>query len=136
VATQGQAPGRDERTLGDLLKELTGEIRDLFRKEVELARTEITSTAIRTGKNASLIGVGAAVVYGGFLALVIAAIALLVTLGLAAWVAALIVGVVLLAAGYLLIQRGRSQLEAGSLAPTRTIETLKDDAELMRGRTR
>lgn len=127
---------RDQRSFGDLFGSLTSQLGQLIHKEVELARTEITSTAIRTGKNASLIGVGAAVVYGGFLALVIAAIALLVTLGLAAWVAALIVGVVLLAAGYLLIQRGRSQLEAGSLAPTRTIETLKDDAELMRGRTR
>ena len=35
-----------------------------------------------------------------------------------------------------LIQRGRSQLEAASIAPTRTIETLKDDAEWAKDQTR
>jgi hypothetical protein len=39
-------------------------------------------------------------------------------------------------AGFALIQRGRSELEAGSLAPTRTIETLKDDAEWAKDQTR
>ena len=51
-------------------------------------------------------------------------------------VAALIVTIVLFVAGGGLIMRGRSQLEAGSLAPARTIETLKEDAEWARDQTR
>ncbi len=127
---------RSDRSLGELFGSLTSQLGQLIHKEVELARTEITANAVKTGKNASLIGVGGAVAYAGFLALVIAAIAVLVAVGLDAWLAALIVGLVLVAAGYGLIQRGRSQLEAGNLAPTRTIETLKDDADWAKDQTR
>ena len=38
--------------------------------------------------------------------------------------------------GFALIQRGRSQLTAANLAPTRTIESLKDDAEWVKDQTR
>lgn len=130
------ADSRSDRSFGDLFGSLTSQLGQLIHKEVELARTEITANAVRTGKNASLIGVGGAVAYGGFLAIVIAAIALLATVGLPTWVSALVVGVVLVVVGYVLIQRGRSQLEARSLAPTRTIDTLKEDAEWAKDRTR
>src|SRR5512138_1145241 len=99
MATQGQAPGRDDRTLGDLLKELTGEIRDLFRKEVELARTETAEKASRMGSNAAAVLMGGAVVLvGGFVlmeAIVRGLTALLaqwMPLDVAVWLAPLIVG--------------------------------------------
>ena len=130
------AESRSERSLGDLFSSLTTQLGQLIHKEVELARTEITANAVRTGKNASLIGVGGAVAYGGFLVVLAAAVAILTTLGLDLWLAALIVGLVVIGVGYALIQRGRSQLESASLAPTRTIETLKEDAEWAKDQTR
>jgi len=130
------AESRSERSLGDLFGSLTTQLGQLIHKEVELARTEITANAVRTGKNASLIGVGGAVAYGGFLVVLAAAVAILMTLGLDLWLAALIVGLVVIGVGYALIQRGRSQLESASLAPTRTIETLKEDAEWAKDQTR
>ena len=54
---------------------------------------------------------------------------LLVQAGLDAWLAALIVGILVAAIGGFLVMRGRSGLQNTDLAPTRTIETLKDDAE-------
>jgi hypothetical protein len=125
-----------DRSLGDLLGALTSQLGQLIHKEVELARTEMTANAVRTGKNASLIGVGGVVAYGGFLVLLAAAVALLTKVGLDLWLAALIVGLVVVGVGYALVQRGRSQLDASSLAPTRTIETLRDDAEWAKDRTR
>jgi hypothetical protein len=125
-----------DRSLGDLLGALTSQLGQLIHKEVELARTEMTANAVRTGKNASLIGIGGVVAYGGFLVLLAAAVALLTKVGLDLWLAALIVGLVVVGVGYALVQRGRSQLDASSLAPTRTIETLKDDAEWAKDRTR
>jgi hypothetical protein len=130
------AEPRTDRSLGDLLGSLTTQLGQLIHKEVELARTEITANAVKTGKNASLIGVGGAVAYGGFLVLLAAAVGLLVTLGLDTWLAALIVGLVVVGVGLLLVQRGRSQLEAGSIAPTRTIESLKEDATWAKDQTR
>ncbi len=126
-----------DRSLGELFATLTSQLRQLIHQEVELARTEITANAIRTGRDASLIGAGGVVVHAGFLALVIAAIALLVSaFDLDPWISALIVAVLLFAIGGLLIQRGRSQLEATSLAPKRTLETLKEDAEWAKDQTR
>jgi len=131
------AAPRTERSLGELFGDLTSQLGELVHKEFELARTEMTANAIRTGRNASLIGAGGVVVHAGFLALVAAVIALLVSaFDLDVWVGALIVAIVLFAIGFALIQRGRSQLTASSLAPTRTIETLKDDAEWAKDQTR
>jgi high-affinity Fe2+/Pb2+ permease len=41
--------------------------------------------------------------------------------------AALIVGIVVAIIGYVLISRARSALQGASLAPRRTVETLKED---------
>jgi TRAP-type C4-dicarboxylate transport system permease small subunit len=130
------AESRSDRSLGDLFGSLTSQLGQLIHKEVELARTEITANAVRTGKNATLIGVGGVVAYGGFLVLLAAAVGLLATLGLDLWLSALIVGLVVIGIGLLLVQRGRSQLEAASLAQTKTIETLKEDAEWAKDQTR
>jgi TRAP-type C4-dicarboxylate transport system permease small subunit len=130
------AEPRTERSLGELFSSLTAQLGQLVHKEVELARTEVTANVVRTGRNATLIGVGGAVAYGGFRVVLGAAVAVLAALGLDLWLAALIVGLVVIAIGYALIQRGRSQLEAGSLAPDRTIETLKDDARWAKDQTR
>jgi len=123
------AAPRSERSFGDLFGSLTSQLGELIHKEIELARTEITANLVRTGRNASLIGVGAVVGYAGFLAIVGAAIALLVEVGLTAWLSALIVGLVLVVLAVVLVQRGRAELTAGSIAPERTIRTLKDDAD-------
>jgi len=129
------APSRD-RSFGDLFGSLTSQLGQLIHKEVELARTEVTANVVRTSRNASLIGAGAAVTYAGLLALTVAAIALLVQIGLDAWVSALVVAIALFVIGGLLVQRGRAQLAARSVAPTRTIETLRDDAEWAKEQTR
>jgi len=46
------------------------------------------------------------------------------------WLAPLIVGVIVMIVGYVLLSRGRKQLDAESLAPERTIESLQRDARL------
>ena len=126
----------DDRSLGELFSELTRQMTTLVRQEVELARTETTAKVSRIVQNAALLAVGGAVIYAGVLALVAAAIFLVATLGVPGWVSALIVGALLVIVGFLLVQRGLSALRADDLAPRRTIETLEEDAELMRGRTK
>ena len=126
----------DDRPLGELFGELTRQMTTLVRQEVELARTETTEKVTRSARNAAMLAVGGAVIYAGVLALVAAAVFLLATLGLPGWLSALIVGAILAVVGYLVVQRGLQGLKSADLAPRRTIETLKDDAELLRGRTK
>jgi hypothetical protein len=128
MGDRGQAP-RDDRPLGQLFGDLSRQLSTLVRQEIELARTEVTTKARAVSRDAAMIGVGSAVVYAGLLALVAAVVLLLIETGLTPWIAALIVGVLTAAIGGLLIARGRSGLAENDLAPRRTIETLKDDAD-------
>ncbi len=138
---EGQAQDRDDRSLGDLLKELTGEIRDLFRKEVELARTETAEKASRVGSRAAAVVVGGAVaLVGGFVlmeAVVRALTALLaqwMPLDIAVWLAPLIVGGVLAGVGYGLFSKAMARLRSESLTPEKTKQTLQENAQWVRAK--
>jgi hypothetical protein len=123
----------DQRSLGELFAELSRDTSTLVRKEMELARAELTIKASRIGRHAMYIAVGAAIAYAGVLALVGACVVILQAAGLTWWASALIVGIVVALAGYLFVQRGMSALQRDSLVPTETIETLKENAEWVKG---
>jgi hypothetical protein len=127
---------RDERSLGELFGDLARELTTLLRQEVALARTELGQTATRVGRDLGLLAVGGAVAYAGFLALIAALIIGLGQLGLEWWLAALIVGLVVAGVGYLLVRRGLTALRREELVPQRTLETLRDDAQLVKEQTR
>jgi hypothetical protein len=125
--------GPQDKSLGELFADLSRETATLVRKEVELARTEMTAKASRFTRHASYIAIGGAVLYAGVLALVAAAVIVLEAVGLTWWASALIVGIVVALAGYLFVQRGLSALQRDNLAPTETIETMKENAAWAKG---
>jgi hypothetical protein len=128
---------RDDRPLGELLGEFSNQTATLVRQEIDLARTEMQAKAATAARSAGLVGAGGVVVHAAFLAVVIAAIALLSSaFDLDVWLSALAVAVVLAILGVLLIQQGRNGLARTSLAPERTIRSLKDDAEWAREQTK
>ena len=127
---------KQERSLGELFADLTRETSTLVRQEVNLAKTEMTQKAGRVGKDVGFLAIGGAIAYAGLLAILAAIIIALADLGLPWWLSALLVGLVVAAIGYFLIQRGRNALKQEDLAPTQTIETLKEDAEWMKEQTR
>jgi hypothetical protein len=120
---------KDERSLGQLFGDLSRQMSTLVRQEIDLARTEVTTKAGAASRNVALIGIGGALAYAGLLAVLAATVLGLVQAGLDPWVAALLVGLAVVAAGGALIWRGRDGLGTTDLAPRRTVETLKDDAE-------
>lgn len=118
----------DNRSLGDLLSELSRETSQLVRKEVELATTELTAKARVAGGQVGVAAAGGALAHAGLLVLMAALVIGLAELGLAPWLSALIVGVLAVGIGYMLVNRGLTALRSTSIAPTQTIETLKEDA--------
>jgi hypothetical protein len=120
---------RNEASLGDLLSDLVRETNTLVRQEFQLAKAELTESATEAGRGIASLLVGGAVAYAGFLAVLAAIILALAEAGVSWWLAALIVGVVVLIVGYILISRARSALQPSNLMPRRTIETLKEDKE-------
>ncbi len=127
---------RDNRSLGELFAELSRETSTLVRQEVQLAKVEMTQTASRVGQDIGFLAVGGAVAYAGFLALIAALILALAALGLAWWLSALLVGLVVAGIGGFLVWRGLSALQQEDLAPRQTIETLKEDKEWAKEQTK
>lgn len=126
---------RDGRSLADLLKELRDESLRLFRQEIDLAKTEMTEKASVAGRNIAYLATGGAIAYAGLLLVLVAAAAGLYAIFVAAglshmisgWLAPLIIGAVVLAIGYGLVQKAISTLKRESLKPERTVESLQDN---------
>ena len=127
---------RQEKSLGELFADLARETSTLVRQEVDLAKTEMTQKAGRVGKDVGFLAIGGAIAYAGLLAILAAIIIGLADLGLPWWLSALLVGLVVAAIGYFLIQKGRNALKQEDLTPRQTIDTLKEDAEWMKEQTR
>jgi len=120
---------RDERSLGELFSDLARETSTLVRQEVQLAKTEMTQKATAVGKDVGFLAVGGAIAYAGLLALIATIIIIHGTVGLPWWLASLIVGVIVAAVGYFLVQKGLAALKHESMAPQQTIQTLKEDRQ-------
>jgi len=124
--------GTNDRSLGELFGDLSRETSTLVRQEVTLAKTELTQTASKVGKDIGFLVVGGTVAYAGVLVLLAAAV-LLLAIVLPAWLAALIVGLVVAGVGYGLVRRGLAALKSIDMAPRQTIETLKEDVNALKG---
>jgi len=120
---------KDERSLGELLAELSRETSELVRKEVELATTEITAKARTAGAHVAVVAAGGALAHAALLVLLAAIVIGLTQLGLDAWLAAGIVAMVVAVVGYILIQIGVSRLRATRVVPVHTVQSLKEDAK-------
>jgi hypothetical protein len=120
---------KDDRSLGELFGDLARDMGVLVRQEVGLATTEMTHKATRMARSVAVVAVGGLVAYAGLLAIVAAIIIALAAAGLAWWLAALVVGVVVAAIGGVLVQRGMNVLKRADLTPTETVQTLKEDTQ-------
>ena len=118
----------DDRSLGELLAELSRETGVLVRKEVELAQTEMAAKLKTAGGHAGVIAAGGALAHAGLLVLLAAIVLGLAELGVPPWLSALIVAVAVMLAGYLLANQGLTKMRSTSITPVQTMETLKENA--------
>jgi hypothetical protein len=118
-----------QRSLGELFAELSQETSTLVRQEVALAKTELSHKAAQVGKDVGFLTAGGAVAYAGFLGILAAIIIGLGQAGVTWWLAAAIVGVAVALIGAFLVWKGIDDLRRGSVMPTQTMETLKEDAK-------
>jgi xanthine/uracil permease len=122
----------ESRGIGDLLGDLGGQVSTLVRKEINLAKVEVTSSVGRMSRGAATAGAGGVLLYAGLLVLLAAAVLGLMEAGLDGWLAALIVGAVVLLLGGVLTSTGVKQVQTTNVAPTQTAETVKDNIEFVK----
>lgn len=125
-------PGR-RQTFGTLLGRLVRETSELLRKELRLARAEMSEKVSQAVSGSTSLAAGAALLFCALLALLAAAV-----LGLdevmSLWLAALVVAVVVLLVGALILFAGLRKLRETRLAPQRTIESVRENMDVVRER--
>ena len=126
-------PGRvrTERSVAGLLSDLANETGMLVRQEVALFKAELQEKFRRMGRGAGAAAAGALIVVSGWLVLLAAAV-LALSIAVEPWLAALIVGVVVLLLGVTLLWFGKTRLDADTLVPRRTLNSLREDEAWIR----
>ncbi|GIF08999.1 phage holin family protein [Actinoplanes siamensis] len=126
---------RAERTsIGELIGNISDDLSQLFRQEVELAKAEIKQEATKAGKAAGMLG-GAG--FAGYLAVLLLSLAAVYGLDAvmpAGW-AALIVAAVWGIVAAVLYVTGKNRLKTVDPMPRRTVDTIKEDAQWLKNPT-
>lgn len=126
MITQSGPPG-DEKSLGQLVSDLSEQAARLVRAEIDLAKAEITGRAQQLGIGAALVAVGAVLALY-LLGAGIATAIIVLDLWLDLWLAALIVCVALLLVIVVLVLIGINRIKAGSPpTPAKAIENVQQD---------
>jgi uncharacterized membrane protein YqjE len=129
-APEGQT---QDQTLGALVHQLTQQVPDLIRSEMRLAQAEVAQKGKRAGVGIGMFSVAGLLAFFAFGSLVATAI-LALSLVVDAWLAALIVALVLLAGAAVAGLVGKNKVaEAGPPAPERAIQGLKEDIATVKG---
>jgi uncharacterized membrane protein YqjE len=133
---QDPAPARtpaQDPPLGALVHDLTTQIPDLIRSEIQLAQAELAEKGKKAGLGIGMFGAAGIVALYGVGALV-ATLILLLALAVDAWISALIVTVALLAVAGVLALLGKKQVsQATPLAPEKATEGIKEDIATVKG---
>ncbi len=128
TASRHDPEGLREQSIGDLLKQLSQETTTLVRKEIELAKAEVTVKGKQAGTGVGMFG-GAGV--AGLLALgsLTAFLIALLSTFMEVWIAALIVTVLWTAVAGVLALVGRNKVQEATPPAPQTVETIKEDVQ-------
>jgi hypothetical protein len=136
------AADSESRPLAELLGGLASDISTLFRKEVQLAKTEVSENVSQTMGAVASIAIGGVLALGAlgvFLSAIVSILAaFLVNTGMdptvanaiAAFVVAAVVGI----AGWVSISKGLNALKTNNLNMNRTTASLGRDADIVKER--
>ena len=120
-------------TLGALVNDLTTQVPELIRSELRLAQAEMAEKGKRAGLGIGMFSGAGLMAFFGFGTL-LATLVLVLDLFLPAWLAALIVTVVLFAIAAVLALMGKKKVdEATPLTPERATVGVKEDIATVKG---
>lgn len=130
-----EGPEPSDRSIKEIIDALRPQLQVLVDKQIELARTELAPVGKKAGLAAGLLAAGAVfmLVFLIFLSLTgVYALSLLLPL----WASALIVSAILLVIGGILAGSGASILRRLDPKPHRTIRTLQQNINWLKGQFR
>ncbi len=119
----------EERSLGQIVKELTANFSLLFRSEVALLKLEVKDTVSHLSGGVGLFAAAAFVGLLGLAFLFVTILLGLVALGVPAWLSALIVTVVLFVVAGVLAVIGKKKFAKVNFVPSQSVEQIRGDIE-------
>lgn len=117
-----------QRSVPEVLQDIIGNFDEIIRSEFRLAKTEIKEDASRAVKPASILGAGLLLGVLGVGFLLLAAVYAL-SLVLAAWLAALLVGAILVLVSGILVATSAGRLKQLDPTPDKTIQSLEENVQ-------
>lgn len=128
-----QQSGPEGQTLGALVHQLSQQLPELIRSEMRLAQAEVAEKGKRAGVGLGMFSVAGLLAFFGLAALITTAI-LALALVLDAWLAALVVGLVLLVCAAVAGLVGKNKVAGATPpVPVRAVEGVKEDIATVKG---
>jgi hypothetical protein len=124
-----------DRSTADLVKLMSDQVSTLVRDELKLAQLEMTAKGKRAGVGAGMMGGGGLLAFYG-LACLIACAVIALALVMPAWLAALIVGVVLLAVAAVVALLGKNRVREANPVPRESVARVRTHVDVIKQRTR
>ena len=124
-----------DQPLSELMSRASSDLATLFRKEVELAKIEIRDDVRYAAKAGSMFGAAG---FAGYLAAVLGSLALVFVLDLAMplWAAFSSVAALFAFVCFILFRQARTRMSQFTLGPEQTIESIKEDIEWAKARSK
>jgi hypothetical protein len=132
----GAAGTAPNRSVLDLFTQLVDNMSFLFRKEIELAKAEMSEKAGEVGAGAAKAAVGGVLMIPAIVMLLWAVVAWLETIDIPIRWGTLIVGVIVALIGFMLLKSGMNAASAANLKPRRTANQLQRDAAVVKEQVR
>lgn len=132
IHSSSHSAAQESASVTGLFRQLADDVTGLFTKEVALAKNELRHSIQEAKAATTALVSGGAVLYAGFLFLLLAAVIGLATV-VEAWLAALIVGSVVALVGFVLVESAKKKFTASSFKPEQTMQSLRKDRDTVRG---
>ncbi len=128
-------PRNDERSVSEVLQDIFGNLQDIVRSEVRLAKVEFKTEASQAASAGKPLIAGMVMgTYAG--ALLLLALVYGLSLVMPPWMAALSVGVLVSLMAAILIGIGRARLRVVHPTPEKTIQSMKENVQWLKDQTR
>ena len=124
-----------ERSAADLLRDIVGNVQEIIRSEVRLAKAEVREGAAKGMSAVKLLAAGGVLALYA-LGFILLSFVHLLSAVVAPWLASLIVGLVVGGIAVALAMAGKGRLSEMNAKPDKTIQNVKENVAWMKDQTK
>jgi uncharacterized membrane protein len=127
--------GENSRSIADVLQDTIANVQAIIRSEVRLAKTEVSEEVTKAGRAAGMMAGGVvAALFTIWLLLLTILFALATVIPM--WGSALLLFIIMAVVTAILLTAGKKRFETVHGTPEKTIETMKENVEWVKGQTK